>query len=543
MKNLFSLLKRLFFSSVILISSNKLFGETFEAKTGGARKLVVELSKNLHWYNVSRPINEKDLHGRIVLLDFWTHCCVYCMNIIPELQALEKKYGDRLVVIGIHCPKFQAERQVQSIRQAILRNKLSHPVVNDPSYLIWQKFGVRAWPTLVLIGPDGNFVDTFTGRDNLRIIEKEIDRLLEDYDETHNKTKLPIALESDKVESRALAYPAKIVADKEKNMIVIADTNHNRIVVADFAGNLKAVVGCGLTGKKDGKFAEASFYMPHGVAIDQTGRIYVADYNNNLLRLIDLDKGIVETVAGNGNRGYFRRASAQRFQPGNALLLPMDSPWGIDVGPDKRVYIAMAGSHQVWVYDPEKKMLSWLAGSGFESIIDGSFANSAFAQPSGIVANEFNIYVIDAESSAVRNISLKEKKVSSVVGQGLFVFGDTDGKGKQVRLQHPLGITINKETGELYIADSFNNQIKKIDIKDQEAKTLKLADVKFAEPGGLCFSDDKLYIADTNNNRVMVLDLKTLKVAPFKIEKLELPEKFDKKETCPLPPDFNKKNK
>ena len=112
-----------------------------------------EFPKGLDWLNSDSALQISDFKGKFILLDFWTFCCINCMHVIPELKALEHKYADELVVIGVHSAKFTNEQGTANIRQAILRYGISHPVVNDKDFRIWDEYAVRAWPTLILINP------------------------------------------------------------------------------------------------------------------------------------------------------------------------------------------------------------------------------------------------------------------------------------------------------------------------------------------------------------------------------------------------------
>src|SRR5918992_184204 len=104
--------------------------------------------KRFAWPMLGGLLALKDLKGKVVLLDFWTLCCINCIHIQPDLRKLEKKYADQLVVIGVHSPKFDNEKDTPSIRKAILRYEILHPVVNDADHKIWNRYGIEAWPTM-----------------------------------------------------------------------------------------------------------------------------------------------------------------------------------------------------------------------------------------------------------------------------------------------------------------------------------------------------------------------------------------------------------
>src|SRR5215471_1254243 len=123
-----------------------------------------DFPEGLEWLNTDHPISLRDLKGQVVLLDFWTYCCINCMHVFPDLHALEEKYKDQpVVVIGVHSGKFDQEKDVDHIRQAILRHNINHPVAVDSQFKIWNSYGVQSWPTLILIDLEGNAVAGWSG--------------------------------------------------------------------------------------------------------------------------------------------------------------------------------------------------------------------------------------------------------------------------------------------------------------------------------------------------------------------------------------------
>ena len=478
----------------------------------GENKMAVkapELTGGTGWLNTDRPVYIKDLKGKVVLLDFWTYCCINCMHVIPDLKRLEAKYPDELVVIGVHSAKFTNEKDQDNIRQAILRYGIEHPVVNDSEFRIWRSYGVRAWPTLVLINPEGYVVGTVSGEGNYEVLDKAISTLIAEFSDKEglDRTPLGFALEKYKEPDTALSFPGKVLASSDR--LFISDSNHNRIVIADLDGNITDTIGSGESGKSDGAFEEAGFNKPQGMALDGE-HLYVADTENHLIRRCHLEERIVETIAGTGQQ-------ARGFgSGGRALQTPLSSPWDVLAINDK-LYIAMAGTHQIWVMDLRKSRVKPYAGSGHEGRVDGALMESSLAQPSGITTDGKRLFIADSETSSIRSIDLDENgEVKTIVGLALFEFGDRDGKGREVRLQHPLGVVFYD--GKLYVADTYNHKIKVVDPEEKTSRTLLGKGMpgnrdgvspKFHEPGGLAISDNKLYIADTNNHAIRVADLST----------------------------------
>ena len=482
-----------------------------------------ELAGGASWFNVSKPLTLADLKGKVVLLDFWTYCCINCMHIIPDLKKLETKYSKELVVIGVHSAKFQNEREAENIRQAILRYGIEHPVINDSNLAIWQAYGARAWPTLVLIDPEGNIVGSDTGEGHYEMLDKLIGKLVSEFRSKNliNEKPLPLSLEKYKQGPTYLSFPGKILADEASNRLFIADSNHNRIVITNLEGEVLDIAGNGETGRGDGTFKDASFHHPQGMTL-HGDNLYVADTENHLIRKLDLKSKIVTTIAGTGKQAEFMASG------GMGISSPLNSPWDLAYL-DGQLYIAMAGAHQIWMMDLETTVFQPFAGSGREGCIDGLLDKSALAQPSGITASSSRLYFADSEVSAIRYVDLKENRVKTIVGQDLFVFGDVDGKREEVRLQHPLGVT--NYNGLIYVADTYNHKIKIVNSRDNTCITfagdghpgfIDGKEPRFYEPGGLSFANNKLYITDTNNHAIRVIEMKTREVSTLQIKGLKM---------------------
>ncbi len=482
-----------------------------------------ELTGGVAWLNTAGPIKLKDLRGKIVVLDFWTLCCINCIHTLPELDKIEKKYPNEVVVIGVHSPKFENEKETESIRKAILRYQITHPVVNDANMKIWRNYGSSSWPTVVLIDPEGKAVWADTGEVTAGDLDKQIVKLIALHKEKKTLNVKPLRFElARETGDSPLFFPGKVLADRESGRLFIADSTHHRIVITDLDGKKIAVAGTGESGKDDGTFAKATFNDPQGMAL-KGETLYVADRKNNLIRALDLKGRTVKTVAGTGKQGQERKAS------GPPLEIGLNSPWDLLLKGDQ-LFIAMAGHHQLWVLDLKKDNLATFAGTGREDILDGTLSYSSFAQPSGLTTDGQNLYVADSEVSAIRKVSLKARgEVTTIVGEGLFEFGDVDGIGDKVRLQHALGVVY--VDGKLYVADTYNSKIKVLDPEKRSSKTFLggepagwLTTPLFSEPGGISYADGKLYVADTNAHRIRVVDLKTKAVSTLKLQGVEAPK-------------------
>jgi thiol-disulfide isomerase/thioredoxin len=483
-----------------------------------------ELDGGVAWLNTSGPVRLRDLRGKIVLLDFWTFCCINCIHTLPDLARLEKKYPNQLVVIGVHSAKFDNEKNTDAIRKAILRYEIAHPVVNDANMKIWRAFNVSSWPTLVLIDPQGYIVGQGSGEGLHDAVDNLVGKLIKQHREKKTLDEKPLRFDLAKYRERKdnpLYFPGKVLADAAGGRLFIADSTHHRIVITDLNGQKIAIAGTGEAGKEDGPFEKASFNDPQGMAL--VGDVlYVADRKNHLIRALDLKAQTLKTIAGNGEQGE------DRGYKGPALQTGLNSPWDL-LKKDDRLFIAMAGHHQIWVLDLTKLVLTPYAGNGRENIGDGPLSRSSFAQPSGLATDGTNLYVADSEVSAVRSVPLDGKgEVSTIVGTGLFEFGDDDGVGDKVRLQHALGVAFHQ--GKLYVADTYNSKLKVIDPVQRTCSTFLgegpgwRAGPAFDEPGGLSFAGDKLYVADTNAHRIRVVDLKTRSITTLGLKGVTAPK-------------------
>ena len=438
------------------------------------------------------------------------------------MRKLEEKYADELVVVGVHSAKFSAEKDYENVRKAVLRYEIEHPVVNDKDFQVWQQYGARAWPTLMFIDPEGKVLGKHEGEFAVTDLDGLLSKMIAEYDDNRlvNRAPITLSLEKDKEWERALSFPGKVLADEASDRLYIADSNHNRIVVTNLRGKLISVIGSGERGLRDGDFAEAQFYDPQGMALGGD-ILYVADTKNHALRAVDLANQSVRTIAGTGEQArMFHRG-------GNARFVQLNSPWDLALEGDS-LYIAMAGFHQLWRYDLNTQEAHSYAGNGRERIVDGSLSNAELAQPSGIVSDGSKLYFTDSETSAVRSAHINGKgRVDTIVGLHLFEFGDVDGIGDEVRLQHPIGIELHE--GALYIADTYNNKIKRVYPTTRGASSFlgigapghedgAGAFAQFHEPAGLSVARGKLYIADTNNHAIRVADLETREVATLEIQ-------------------------
>lgn len=499
-----------------LENSQKMANKSYAGSTNAP-----DFPKGLQWYNTSTPLRLEDLKGKIVLLDFWTYCCINCIHILPDLKKLEHEFPE-LVVIGVHSAKFDNEKDAENVRQAVLRYDIEHPVISDTEFYLWRQYGVSAWPSFVLLDPNGKYVGQTSGEGVYEKLKPYIQGLSDEFAQAGKLNKIPLrfALEREKRTASYLSFPGKITADTNKNRLFFTDSNHNRIIVCDTNGNIEEIIGSGMEGSADGDFSQAQFFRPQGLVYDpEVDALYVADTENHLIRKVDLTKKNVLTLAGTG-------AQARTYlKSGVGKSIALNSPWDLELWKGK-LYIAMAGPHQIWEMDLQTMALEVYAGSGHENIVDGPRKVAALAQPSGITTDGQALYFADSEISALRAVDAQQ--VKTFIGEGLFEFGDVDGKYPTARLQHAIGC--HYHNGKIYIADTYNHKIKVYDLAQKQLQTLigtgkrglkngKRTLAELNEPNDLVALAGKFYITDTNNDLIRVYDpatetLSTLALKP-----------------------------
>jgi DNA-binding beta-propeller fold protein YncE len=443
--------------------------------------------------------------------------------VLSDLARLEKKYANEIVIIGVHSGKFYSEKESENVYQAVLRYGIKYPVVNDINMYIWRIYKVNIWPTLILIDPTGRIVAQHSGEGVFRAFDKTIASMIKQSEQNGmiNRNPTHYFLDINEPDKSTLLFPAGILADEKSAKLFISDTGHNRIIIADLTGNIIDVCGSGEKGYIDGPFKIARFNRPHGLAISNK-KLFVADTGNHCVRIIDLSRKKVSTLAGVGRQGHSLSIR------GKASLAALNSPWDLEVV-DDNLYVTTAGSHQIYSINMKRNTISLFAGTGIEDLIDGSRQKAALAQPTGISTDGRRLYFTDSESSSIRQIDLfGEDVVTTVAGSGLYKFGDRDGEKSEVLLQHPTGLACHYNM--LFVADTYNNKIKVIDPSISACKTF-LGNSKagsanspvplFDEPADISCALGKLYIADTNNHIIRLADIRTSKVITLPLRGLE----------------------
>jgi hypothetical protein len=453
------------------------------------------------------------------------------MHVLPQLRKLEVKYADILTVVGVHSAKFNNEKSTENVREAVRRYGIGHPVVNDANFEIWKSYGVRAWPTLMFIGPSGKVMGRHEGEFELDTLVGVLDEMIEENEPSGLFKRGALEISPESAGDTPLSFPGKITADVMHDRLIVSDSNHRRLVISDFDGELETVVGNGESPLADDesrgvytgrKFDEPLFDNPQGAVAD-SDVLYVADAGTHTIVRVDLETKLATTVAGTGDQSLYRHKG------GDALKVPLNSPYDISLH-NGVLYIAMAGFHQLWSMDVAAGTISPFAGDGGEDIADGLKPQARLAQPYGVEVSNNAVFFIDSETSSVRVAAIAEEgRVVTLVGTGLFDFGDHNGVGKEALLQHPQGLTVHEDT--IYIADSYNNKIKSMAIGSLQVKTVAgsgkagtsdgaVDQAEFNEPAGVVIVGNRIYVADTNNHLIRVINTYSGEVSTLELKGL-----------------------
>ncbi|GAA4656757.1 redoxin domain-containing protein [Streptomyces chumphonensis] len=430
-----------------------------------ARVRAPELVGKGGWLNTGgENLTLADLRGRIVLLDFWTFCCVNCLHVLDELRELEEKHRDTLVIVGVHSPKFAHEAEHRAVVDAVERYGVAHPVLDDPELATWKQYAVRAWPTLVVIDPEGYVVAQHAGEGHAHAIAALVAELEAEHAAKGTLRRGEGPYVPPEPVATDLRFPGKALALPGGGFLVSDSTRHALVELAPDGESVVRRIGTGERGLVDGPADVARFSEPQGLALLPGGEVVVADTVNHALRGLDLATGEVRTLAGTGGQWWQGSATG-----GPAREVALSSPWDV-AWFGGRLWIAMAGVHQLWTYDPETDVVEAAAGTTNEGLVDGPAAEAWFAQPSGLAATAERLWIADSETSALRWLD-RDGVVRTAVGAGLFDFGHRDGPAGQALLQHPLGVTALPD-GSVAVSDTYNHALRRYDPATDEVSTL-----------------------------------------------------------------------
>jgi sugar lactone lactonase YvrE len=416
--------------------------------------------------------------------------------VLDELRPIEEKYGDVLVTIGVHSPKFEFERTVEAVDRAVERYGVEHIVLDDPDLVTWQAYTARAWPTLTLIDPEGYIVASMSGEGHSAGLASLIEELVEEHAAKGTLHRGDGPYVPPAPVERDLSYPGEVIRltdipGHEGNLLV-ADSGHHSLVEYDPTGTqILQRIGSGDRGREDGAGDTAQFSEPGGMTelpralAEQVGYdLVVADTVNHLLRGVRLtgDAPVVTTLAGTGeqfmvgaNDNVVGSPGAQAPFEADGPTIRLSSPWDVLWAPaTERVIVAMAGNHTIWDFDPATGVICQLSGTMNEGLRDATAPgeDAWYAQTSGLsLSADGTVWLADSETSALRRLDPRDGTVTTQVGVGLFDFGFQDGPAAEARLQHPLGVA-ELPDGSVAIADTYNGAIRRYDPVTETVSTL-----------------------------------------------------------------------
>ncbi|MFE3859285.1 NHL domain-containing thioredoxin family protein [Streptomyces goshikiensis] len=462
-----------------------------------ARVRAPELIGEGGWLNTGgKDLTLADLRGRIVILDFWTFCCINCLHVLDELRELEEKHRDTVVIIGVHSPKFVHEAEHAAVVDAVERYEVHHPVLDDPKLATWKQYAVRAWPTLVVIDPEGYIVAQHAGEGHAHALARLVAELEAEHETKGTLRRGDGPYVAPEAVATDLRFPGKALLLPSGNFLVSDSTRHQLVELAADAESVVRRIGSGERG-----FGPDAFSEPQGLALLPDGSVVVADTVNHALRRFDPATGSVETVAGTGRQWWQGSPTS-----GPALEVDLSSPWDVAWWQGK-VWIAMAGVHQLWTWDPQTRTVEVAAGTTNEGLVDGPAAEAWFAQPSGLAATEDRLWVADPETSALRYLEAAPDGegylVTSAVGTGLFDFGHRDGDAGQALLQHPLGVTALPD-GSVAVCDTYNHALRRFDPVTGQVTTLA---TDLREPSDAVLAGNDIVVVESARHRLTRLRL------------------------------------
>lgn len=453
------------------------------------------------WLNVDRPLSLRELRGQVVVLDFWTYCCVNCMHVLPVLRDLEERHrADPLAVIGVHSGKFDAERDARRIGAAMERYGVRHPVAVDEDMEVWSRYAIRSWPTLVVIRPDGTLAAVAPGEPDPEVLEAFVAQQLAEGRANGTLSREPLRLlRAGPVADAAapLRFPGKAVAAPD-GRIAVADSGHHRVLLLDADGRCLDCIGSGLRGAREGGFADAALDDPQGLAFDGDA-LYVADARAHVVWRADLRARTLARAAGT-----FELGRAPLSGRSEALQAALRSPWDLALH-GRRLFVALAGSHQLAALDLARGAIEPVAGTGREALEDGPAREAALAQPSGLSLRGRTLYVADSESSAVRALDLETGRIGTLAGgPGLFDFGDRTGPVGPGMMQHPLAVLATD--GGVVVADTYNDKLKRFSPDGLQLSPFAAGAGALSQPAGLALlPGGEVLVADTNHHRLVAL--------------------------------------
>ena len=457
--------------------------------------LAPEFPTSLEWLNLPLPLRMAELGGRVCALAFVNAGSAWSLQRMRDLAQLQARHGERMQVLAVHVPRFDHERDGRRVARHLSRQGIEFPVAHDPDWALWQQFGIEAWPTVVMIDGQGRIRERIVGDGPMRELDARAATLCAEQAmapggsaaievRRHNEPAMP------------LRFPGGLAVDGQ--YLYVADSGHHRVLECDQAGRVLRQFGSGGAGFIDGPQELAAFNRPDGLCLAR-GTLYVVDGGNHAVRRIDLRSGDVATLCGAGRPGDPVEGTID-----DPRAVTLDQPRAVALAGDA-LLIACCGDNRIWKYDLGKHGLSLVAGSGALAVTDGTGAEAAFAEPLALAAVQQRVYVCEGAGSAIRTLNVRNRQVTTLVGQDPWNYGRTDGARSDARLQDPQAIALDPDAPLLWIADGGNDQLRSLRLGGGELATYALPQ-RLHNPCGLAVAGGVVWIADTDAHAVLRMD-------------------------------------
>ena len=455
-----------------------------------------EFPSSLEWLNLARPLRMAQLRGKITAIAFVNAGSAWCQQRLADLVTLRKRHGEHLHVVAVHVPRFDHERDARRVMKRLHRQTLDFPIAHDADWVMWQHFGIEAWPTVVMLDGKGRIRDRVVGDSPIRDLDSLFSKLrAEESPQSINPE--PIELRRSREPDLPLRFPIGIAANQQ--YLYVVDSGHHRVLECTHAGRIHRQFGSGGAGFIDGPMELAAFQNPQGLWL-QRDALYVADTGNHAVRRIKLSTGDVDTLCGAGRAGTPTEGPVQ-----DPRSVALDQPRAVAVSPSNLVCIATAGDNRIWAYDLGERSIRLLAGSGQMELADGEGAAAGFVGPSSLAIVQQILYVCDEAGSAIRSVHLRTRQVTTLVGQGAWQFGNLEGSRADALLQQPQAISLDGASPVLWAADSGNDQLRTLRLGGGEVSTISLPQ-RLHAPAGLAVVNGIVWIADTDAHAVLRFD-------------------------------------
>ncbi len=466
-------------------------------------------SEALDWVNTDDSVRLESFRGKVVLLWFWTYDNIHCLNMLPTLQKIASSRADGVALLGLHVPKYARQRHASAVACAVRRLDIRFPVASDPGWQTWQDYGISAWPSLVVLDCTGHRVRTLSGERIIDGLEQLVDGLLEEAvaRDQRNYLSLP-SIRFSRIPDTQLRFPTAVALTAK--YVYICDSAHHRVIECDRQGRVLRQFGAGTSGYWDGCLNDAGFSSPQSLALSRNA-LYVADTGNHAVRCIHLQNGQVDTVLGNGQVGYDAPAT-----PGTGLSV--SAPVGLFLD-GTRLYVALAGQHQIWRIDLANARVETLAGSGRNEFSDGKGAVAGLVQPAALAALPGRLLLADAGGNAIRTVRMQDGRVETLIGEGPFIDPDTDPASRGCQLMHPLGLVVDRN-GRIYISDTLGWRLCVLNLpKGGQLVSGKPVNVErqLREPTGLALEGRQLWVCERNAHAVIKVNLDSGGIESFPV--------------------------